>query len=77
MDITTLSDKDLALHTMTAHGMRVRVKDRLSTDEAELLMRRGLVELQEDADAFEPEDPQGCLKVTQYGFDLMLGRVSG
>jgi len=77
MQIAHLSDKDVAVQTLTASGMRVRVKETLTQDEADLLLRRGLVELDDDADTFDPDRPQACLKVTQYGFDLMLGRVQG
>lgn len=71
-----LADIELARRSMTISGVRVRVRADLSANEAALLMRRGLAELTEEADDFDPGQAQRCLKVTQYGYDLMLGRIA-
>jgi len=76
MTDTTSTDLDLARQTMIASGTRVRVVADLGPDQAGLLLRRGLAELDDDYDAFVPGEAQECLKVTQYGFDLLLGRIT-
>jgi len=76
MPDTPISDLDLARQTMIASGTRVRVTAEIDAHAAALLMQRGLAELNDEFEAFAPEDAQKCLKVTQYGFDLMLGRIA-
>lgn len=76
MNESTQIDLDLARATMTVSGTRVRVRQELTVPQAERLIQRGLAELQDDVDTFNPNDPQKSLRVTQYGFDLMLGRVT-
>ncbi|MFO1404871.1 MAG: hypothetical protein U1E96_09845 [Azonexus sp.] len=70
------ADLELARRSMIVGGARVRVRADLSGDQARLLLSRGLAELSEDVDDFEPDDPQRSLKVTQYGYDLILGRIT-
>lgn len=76
MPDTLICDLDLARQTMIASGTRVRVAADIDTDAAALLIQRGLAELNDDFEAFVPGEAQKCLKVTQYGFDLMLGRIA-
>ncbi len=70
------ADLDLVRQTLTVTGARVRVRADLTAEQADRLMTRGLVELGEDVDAFDPAQAQHCLKVTQYGYDLVLGRIA-
>jgi hypothetical protein len=76
MSAPTLADLALARQTMTVSGTRVRVVADLDADTAALLLRRGLAELDDEYEAFVPGDAQKCLTVTQYGFDLVLGRLT-
>lgn len=69
------SNLELARLHFIVNGMRVRVRPEVDEAQAELLIRRGLVELDEDFDAFVSGAAQKCLKPTQFGFDLILGRV--
>lgn len=70
------TDLAIARRTMTVSGLRVRVRADIDAEAATLLLRRGLAELDEDAEAFVPGEAHTCLKVTQYGFDLVLGRIA-
>lgn len=70
------ADLELVRQCMIVGGARVRVRADLSPEQAERLLSRGLVEMNDDVDEFEPEQAQRCLKVTQYGYDLILGRIA-
>lgn len=70
------ADLELVRQTLIVVGVRVRVRADLSVDQAQLLLKRGLAELSDEVDEFVPEQAQHCLKVTQYGYDLTLGRIT-
>lgn len=70
-----LSNFELIRLTSTVNGMRVRFPHDLSAALADELIRRGLAELAEDVDEFVPGAAHKCLRVTQHGFDLVLGRI--
>lgn len=71
----TLTDLDLARRAFAVSGTRVRCRPELDAVQAEALISRGLAELSDDCDAFVPGEASRCLRATQYGFDLLLGRV--
>ena len=76
MPNTLHTDLELARQCMMVSGVRVRVRPDLTAEQASLLMDRGLAELADDADSFTPGQAQRCLKVTQHGYDLILGRIT-
>ena len=76
MPNTLHADFELARQCMIVSGVRVRIRPDLTAGQASLLIERGLAELDDAADAFEPGQAQRCLKVTQHGYDLILGRIT-
>lgn len=70
------TDLDLVRETLIVSGPRVRVRADLLVEQATRLLARGLAELAEDVDEFDPKNAQHSLKVTQYGYDLILGRIA-
>lgn len=75
MPNTALTDLELVHQTMKVSGARVRVRPSIDITQAELLIRRGLAELNDEHDEFVAGESDKCLTPTQYGFDLILGRV--
>jgi len=69
------SDLELARHAFAVKGFRVRCYPDIDAETADRLLARGLVELHDDFDEFLPGEAHRCLRATQYGFDLVLGRI--
>jgi hypothetical protein len=70
------SDLEFARQSFAVSGTRVRCRPEVSPAQADQLIRRGLAELADDYDEFVAGDAPRCLRATQYGFDLILGRIS-
>lgn len=69
------SDLEIARLAFSVNGFRVRCHPDLDAAMAERMMARGLVDLHDDFDEFVPGEAHRCLRATQYGFDLILGRI--
>ncbi len=76
MSHSPIPDLELIRQASTVNGTRVRFLPDLDTAQAEELIRRGLAELAEDWDDFVPGTAHQSLRATQYGFDLVLGRIA-
>ena len=69
------SDLEVARLAFAVSGFRVRCRPDVDAAMANRLLERGLVELHDDFDEFVPGEAARCLRATQYGFDLILGRI--
>jgi len=71
----SMSDLEIARSAFAVKGFRVRCQPGIDEMTVEQLLARGLVELHDDFDQFVPGEAHRCLRATQYGFDLILGRI--
>lgn len=69
------TDLEFARMAFAVDGLKVRCHPNVDAAMAERLIERGLADLHDDFDEFVPGEAHRCLRPTQYGFDLILGRI--